>query len=188
MKAGRNPKVSDDTLLPASRASFGDMDVIVRWDSWCVGLDGQISMAMAKKIKKAKAGRIKHEKRMIEYASDHSQHSQGVLTTTMTVTDGVDSATFDLQLQIVKGNGPSPIIGWGTVGGHKIDLVNDGGNVLIPTAEKVLKVPKVTYKEWDLATRCSDKAKRSIVNAMIEKRYQNEESLFGFSPTSITKR
>jgi hypothetical protein len=107
----------------------------------------------------------------------------------MKVTDGKDDATFELRLEIVGGNGPSPIIGWGTVSGHKIDLVNDDDNILVPIPDstKVLKIPKSTYKEWDLATRCSDRVKRSIVNSMIERGYQNEQSLFGCSHACMRK-
>jgi hypothetical protein len=145
---------------------------------------------MAKRLQREGAAKIKWAQSHIEYGGNKSQWSSGICETKMRVEseDGKDDATFDLKLTIMTGQGPSPIIGWGTVGGNKVDFVNDEKYILIPTGTKVLKVPKSTYGEWDLATRGSVNVKRAIVNAMIEKQYQNEQSLFDFSQNSITKR
>ena len=181
-------EVDMDGKVPATDGFIGNEKVTVKWDSWCVGLNGQISTALAKELKKKGLARIQKTKRTIRYGDSHTQSSDGVATVKLRVVDGNKEVEIGLKLVMIGSLKSRPIlVGWSTIQRAKADLASDEENVLIPTEKGTLRLPKITMREWQRREEVHGQW-RGMVNEMIEEPFRNEESIFDSSPTSSTRR
>ena len=181
-------EVDMDGKVPATDGFIGNEKVTVKWDSWCVGLNGQISTALAKELKKKGLAIIQKTKRTIRYGDSHTQSSDGVATVKLRVVDGNKEVEIGLKLVMIGSLKSRPIlVGWSTIQRAKADLASDEGNVLIPTEKGTLRLPKITMREWQRREEVHGQW-RGLVNEMIQEPFRNEESIFGSSPTFSTRR
>ena len=183
-------EVNMDGKVPATDGYIGDEKVTVKWDSWCVGLNGQISTALAKELRRKGLAEIQTKKRTIRYSygDSHTQSSDGVATVKLRVVDGKKEVEIGLKLVMIGSLKSRPIlVGWSTIQRAKADLASDEGNVLIPTEKGTLRLPKITMREWQRREEVHGQW-RGLVNEMIQEPFRNEESIFDSSPTSSTRR
>jgi hypothetical protein len=179
-----------DTVLPYTNAHVktakgGKVEVIARWDSCCVGLDGQISWNLAKRLENEGAATINNKTQMIKYGNNQETKTAGVCRVNVEVTDGRNEASFTLNLHILKDHPDNVIIGWATIDRCRIKLSEDPDAILIPTAHGTLKVPKLTVAQWRTKQKVIDFTAR--VNAMIEPEYQNAGSVEQLFPNIFEK-
>jgi hypothetical protein len=174
--------------VPATDGFIGDEKVTVKWDSWCVGLNGQISTALANELEKKGLAEIQKKRRTIRYGDSHSQTSDGIAKLKLRVADGEKEVEIGLSLVMIGSLKSRPIlVGWSTIERARIDLASDERHVLIPTEKGPLRLPKITMREWQRREDIHGQWK-GCVNEMIEERFRNEESIFGSSPISSTRK
>jgi hypothetical protein len=179
--------------MPMTKAYVGNredgtqVDVLAGWDSHCLGLDGQISTELAKMLSKKGLATIRRKRQTVHYGglSDLQRTTDGVCKVTVGVTDGEDDAKFTLNLHMLKDHMNTLLVGWNTISEHRIDLTSDSTHMIIPVSGgKNLRVEKISRGEWRHNEMMKEKI--GMVNAMISPELRNEESIFGFSPTTST--
>ena len=159
--------------------------MIARWDSCCIGLDGQISWNLAKRLEREGAAKIKNKTQMIKYGNNQETKTAGVCQVRVEVTDGKHEASFLENLHILEDHPDNVIIGWATIDRYRIKLSEDPDAILIPTAHGTLKIPKLTVAQWKTKQKVIDFTAR--VNAMIEPQYQNAQSVEKLFPNIFEK-
>ena len=189
VELGENDQFTNgEQLLAVTEGLVGSTKVTIKWDSFCVGLDGQISEKLAKELQQKGTARIKKKRQTIRYGNGTQTTSKGVAELELRVKDGEDDARFKLKLQIVGGSKQPIIVGWTTIDRAKIDLTSSKENVLIPTRTGALKLQKLSMKEWARRERIDDEATLATLNEMVEAPLRNRETLFSSSPTFSTRK
>jgi hypothetical protein len=187
VRLGEN-ETDGEQLLAVTEGLVGSTRVTIKWDSFCVGLDGQISEQLAKELERKGTAKIRKKKQTIRYGNGTQTTSKGIAELELRVKEGEDDARFKLKLQILEGSKQPIIVGWTTIERAKIDLTSDGQNILIPTAKGALRLQKLSMREWARRERHDDEETLATLNMMVEEPLRNRESLFGSSPTSSTRR
>jgi hypothetical protein len=184
---------NDEQIIPMTRAYVGDredgtqVDILAGWDSHCLGLDGQISTALAKLLRRKGLATIRKKRKTVNYGglSNLQRTTDGICTLSIGVTDGEDDAKFTLSLHMLQDHMSSVLVGWNTISEHKIDLTSDTTHMIIPVPNgEDLRVEKISMGEWRHNENM--KKKIAVVNAMIDPELRNEESIFDCSPTTST--
>jgi hypothetical protein len=187
MQLGVN-ETNEEQLLAVTEGLIGSTRVTIKWDSFCVGLDGQISEQLARELRNKGSATIQKKIQTIRYGNGTQTSSKGVATLYLRVKDGEDDAQFKLRLQILEGTKQPIIVGWNTIERARVDLTSDKRYILIPTSMKTLKLQKLSMREWARRERYDDEETLATLNMMVEGPLRNRETLFGCSPTSSTSK
>ena len=97
MQLGVN-ETDGEQLLAVTEGLIGSTKVTIKWDSFCVGLDGQISDQLARELKRKGAATIQRTRQTIRYGNGTQTTSNGIATLNLRVKEGDDDALFKLKL------------------------------------------------------------------------------------------
>ena len=178
--------LTDDTKIPMTYATIGDEKVTVKWDSWCMGIEGQISSEMAEKLIQAGHGKFTKLRKDIRYGNGSVTPSYGTLETAILLEDEENStqASIPVKFQVIKGN-CSILVGYRIIQAHNIRITEDPRSVLLPTEQGVLRFAKLTVDEWKASEILYASRRRQCENVLyqIESEFQTKDAIFDCSPT-----
>lgn len=189
---GETGPLEDDEQIPATLAFIGRKSVLVKFDTWCMGPQGQMTTALAEELMDEAADvQFINEPAILRYGDGTTKKTIGQLKVNVVLQDEENTdryASIPVSFQLIEGESKQVIVGWRIISEHRIRTDEDPEAIVIPAGRDTsLRIRKVTVKEWRAEEFLKDARKDVAVGALalIEEEFRDEATIFHFSPTTL---